>query len=64
MKVWKYVLRETGDNPLNADFTRGFVKADTLEEAQTKVEAYMKRAYKNIKLEITSLCFELEVNLE
>ena len=64
MKVWKYVLRETEDNPLNQDFEAGFVKADTFDEAEKKVDERLKTTWKETKLEIVSLAFELEVTLE
>lgn len=63
MKIWKYTLREVEDNPLNADFERGFVKAETFEEAQTKVEKYLKTTWKKLKLDITTISLELEVNI-
>ena len=64
MKVWKYVLRETEHNPLNQDFEAGFVKADSFDEAKTKVDERLKTTWKEIKLEIRSLAFELEVTIQ
>lgn len=64
MKVWKYVLKETENNPLDEDFERGFVKADTFDEAKAKVDHRMNTTWKKTPLELVALTFELEVNLE
>ena len=64
MYVWKIMLREIKDNPLEEDFQDLIVLAESFDEAIAKTKEYMKETWSNTPLEI-SLCKKLfEVDLE
>lgn len=66
MRIWKYELSEYDEESINSSvFDGGYVNAPTIKRAMAKVNKHARKAWGDkIKLMITLLEFEHEVNIE